>query len=97
MHSNTYRAKTFIDAAMPIMKQLQAKQKRPINALKASWYEVAPEWATVADPYTIKEGVLLLKANPNQALILQYREQELLKIAQIIIGDVVKKIKVLSY
>ncbi len=85
--NQTYRSTTFMDAILPTMKKLSNKHKNPVNFLKAVWGDVAPQWAVLAQPYMIRKNTLIMKTISNHAITLQYREQELLKLVQTVLGE----------
>lgn len=92
----TYKSKNVGNEIMALMQNLHKKHKNPINFLKTCWGEIAPEWAMLAEPYMIRNHVLTMKTNAAHAMILQYREQELLQIAQSVLGDVVNQVKIMK-
>lgn len=85
------------EALSPTLKKLHSQNKNPINFLKAAWIDIAPSWAVMAEPYSIRNKVLTMKAPTKQALILQYREEELLKLAQTIVSHIVQHIKIIAH
>ena len=85
-----------LESILPTMKQLSKKHQNPINYLKTSWVEIAPEWAVIAQPYMIRQKTLILQTSSTHAMTIQYREQELLQIAQSIIGEVINRIKIIT-
>lgn len=97
MKIKTYKAHNMLEAILPTIQQLHKKHKNPITYLQSSWLEIAPEWAIIAQPYMIRQKTLTLKTSSTHAMVIQYREQELLKIAQSIIGEeAIERVKIIK-
>lgn len=92
---NTYNTAQFRKTLTKILTPLQKKYANPIYALKQSWLEIAPDWAKMCVPTSLKDKTLFLKSSVKNNLILQYKEAELVNIAQVIIGTHVEKIKII--
>jgi|LADL02.1.fsa_nt_gi hypothetical protein len=97
----TYKTATFGESLLPTMIGLKKKYDNPINFIKTSWEQIAPDWAVKAIPYMIKTKTLFLKTHSQHAMIIQFREKELLEIVSLILNthgpnSVVEKIKILK-
>lgn len=92
----TYKTKSIMEATLPFMKKLHKQHKNPINHLKTAWPEVAPAWAMLAIPYMIKNQVLTLETSQTHAMLIQYREEELLDLANSIVGNLATRIKIIT-
>jgi hypothetical protein len=91
----TYESKFLFKALEVELNKLRRKHASPINALKTAWEHMAPDWLKLTQPTMIKDGTLFLKSWKNNLLI-QYREQEIIKFANLITPEEIKKIKILS-
>lgn len=89
----TYNYKTFFDEGMKIMKSLHKNKNSPIEELKNKWF-LMPEFLKDTTPYIIKNKTLFIHAK-NNAIIIQYKELEILKECKKIIADI-NKIKVIK-
>lgn len=91
----TYNTLSINDFLNPTLKKLNKKFCNKLSFIRSSWIDIAPDWALDAYPYSIKNNILFFKSSKN-ALILQFREKELLKITNLILGDCISKIKILA-
>ena len=83
----TYKSSTFMEAILPTIKKLHNKHKNPINFLKTAWVEIAPQWAVLAEPYMIRKETLIMRTSSQHAIMLQYREQELIAVINTILSQ----------
>lgn len=91
----TYHTSSINDFLNPTLKKLNKKFSNKLSFLRASWPDIAPDWALDASPYSIKNDVIFFKSAKN-SLILQFREKELLKIVNLILGDSISKVKIFA-
>jgi hypothetical protein len=90
-----YRTVTFFDCIKTPLSKLSKQHTNPLSILKMQWIIMAPEWAHAAQPCMIRNKVLIMKAGA-QAMILQYRERELLDIARVITNGQIMSIKIID-
>lgn len=90
----TYKTSTIHESISTTLKQLNKKFDKKINFIKLAWQDIAPDWAKQAVPYTIKHKTLIFHANTN-ALILKFKEKELLNIIKLILPNQIDSIKII--
>lgn len=81
-----------------MIKQLEKIKKKyatPISALKAAWATVELELGCCCEPITIRGKTLVLKSS-DDALSLQYKEKQIIKITESIIGFYIERIKIIT-
>ncbi|WP_342262227.1 hypothetical protein [Alphaproteobacteria bacterium endosymbiont of Tiliacea citrago] len=93
--NKTYKETFFHDSIYKTVKNLTKKFSNPIIFLKASWKDIAPDWAKEAIPYSIKNQTVFFKTKDNP-MVLQYKEKEILKIINILISNSITKVKIFS-
>lgn len=77
------------------MQGLNRKFNNKLSLVKNMWKDFSPEWGKELVPYSIKNKTLFFKTKKNP-IILQYREQEILKIIQMILKNEITNIKILN-
>lgn len=91
----TYQTASIHEALNTTLKKLDKKFSNKSLFLKSAWKDIAPSWTLDAYPYSIKNETAFFKSKSN-AMILQYREKEILKIVQLLMGDTIQKIKIIA-
>jgi hypothetical protein len=91
----TYKAFLIEELCAQIMRGVKKKHKNPIHMLAAVWSEQTPDWAKILTPYKLDKKTLYFKSSQN-ALILQYKEKEIIQIAKSIINEEIERVKIIK-